>query len=60
MAQNAELESVRLGIQLAKAQEDVSLKVSEVEERAVMDKARLSTEVAKALLDDDIKRNRKG
>ena len=58
MAQDAELEGVKLGVEIAKTQEDSALKVSETEERAVLDRARLSTEVAKALLDDDTKRNR--
>ena len=60
MAQDAELEGVKLGVEIAKTQENAALKVSEAEERAVLDRARLSTEVAKALLDDDVKRNRNG
>jgi hypothetical protein len=58
MAQDAELEGVKLGIEIAKTQDNAALKVSEAEERAVLERARLSTEVAKALLDDDTKRNR--
>jgi hypothetical protein len=58
MAQDAELEGVKLGIEIAKTQDNAALKVSEAEERAVLARARLSTEVAKALLDDDTKRNR--
>ena len=60
MAQNAELEGVKLGVQVARGQENAAMKVSEVEEKAVLERARLSAEVAKALLADDVKRNGKG
>jgi hypothetical protein len=60
MAQNAELEGVKLGVQVARGQENTAMKVSEVEEKAVLERARLSAEVAKTLLDDDVKRNGKG
>ena len=57
MEQKAELEGVKLGVEIAKSQNEAASKVSEGEEKAVLDRARLSVEVAKALLDDDVKRN---
>jgi hypothetical protein len=60
MAQDAELEGIKLGVEVAKGQEDAASRVSEGEEKAVLERARLSAEVAKALLDDDVKRNGKG
>jgi hypothetical protein len=60
MAQDAELEGIKLGVEVAKGQEDAASRVSEGEEKAVLERARLSMEVAKALLDDDVMRNGKG
>jgi len=57
MAQKEELEGVKLSVEMAKAQDETALKVSESEEKAAMDRARLTAEVGKALLDDDAKRN---
>jgi hypothetical protein len=59
MAQDAELEGVKLGVEISKVQEDAAARLSEAEERALLERARLSTEVAKALLDDSAKRNGK-
>ena len=59
MAQDAELEGVKLGVEISKVQEESAARLSESEERALLERARLSTEVAKALLDDSAKRNGK-
>jgi len=56
MEQDAELEGTKMGIEIAKSREDAAMKLSSGEEKAALDRARLSSEVAKALLDDDIKR----
>tara|TARA_Y100000310_G_scaffold239177_1_gene242740 strand:+ start:1799 stop:4339 length:2541 start_codon:yes stop_codon:yes gene_type:complete len=57
MAQKEELEGVKLGVEMAKAEDEIALKVSESEEKAALERARLTAEVGKALLDDDAKRS---
>jgi len=58
MAQNAEFEGLKLGVEIAKSQAGMAQKLSEVEEKAILEKARLAAEAAKALLDDEAKRDR--
>jgi hypothetical protein len=49
---------VRLGVEVAKAQSNAEQRLSEAEEKATLERARLSAEVAKTLLDDDRGRER--
>ena len=45
-------------MEIAKSQAGMAQKLSEVEEKAILEKARLAAEAAKALLDDEAKRDR--
>jgi hypothetical protein len=55
MAQKADIDGLKMGLEVAKIQEEASSKLSESEEKAAMERARLSTEIAKALMDSGAK-----